>query len=80
MVDAAWEKATQAKRKIEPAYHEKLDAVVERYSARLAANLNQKYEIETRMPSVMIAGAGNFSVTKKEKQNQAREKIILIQL
>lgn len=45
-----------------------------RYSEKLAYAINRYNSIEAMCPSIMIAGAGNFPVRKKEKQNKAREK------
>ena len=36
--------------------------------------MNKHYDIEARVPSVLIAGASNFPVRKKEKQNAARDR------
>ncbi len=74
MVDHAWEVAETQKTKIDPMYHEKIDSLAERYSKKLAENLNNYYRIETMCPSVMIAGPARFPVKKKEKQNAARDK------
>lgn len=48
--------------------------IAERYSKAYADWKNKGYSIEMMCPSVMICGAGNFPVRKKEKQNQARDK------
>ena len=45
----------------------------DRYSRKLAEAINKQNSIEAMCPSVMICGAGNFPVRKKEKQNQARD-------
>ena len=47
-------------------------AVAERYSRKYAEWINKGNSIEMQCPSVMICGAGNFPVRKKEKQNRAR--------
>lgn len=60
-----------------PATPEQMELVeyyVDKYSAKLAAAINRQNSIEASCPSVMISGAGNFPVRKKEKQNAAREK------
>lgn len=36
--------------------------------------MNSGYAIESRIPSIMIAGGSNFPVRQKEKQNNARDK------
>ena len=38
---------------------------------KLAANMNKGYEIDARVPSILIAGGSNFPIRKKEKQNAA---------
>mgnify|MGYP002508686165 CR=1 FL=1 len=47
---------------------------VGRYSKRMAEYMNRDIHIGCMCPSVMISGAGNFPVRKKEKQNQAWDK------
>ncbi len=49
-------------------------AIAERYSKKLAEHINKGFRIEMMCPSVLISGAGNFPVRKKEKQNAARDK------
>lgn len=49
-------------------------ALAERYSKRMAENMNKASNIGCMCPSVMICGAGNFPVHKKEKQNAASDK------
>lgn len=56
---------------------EKLQAIeyyCNRYSAKVAKAINRENSIRSMMPSIMISGAGNFNVRKKEKQNKAQEK------
>lgn len=48
--------------------------LAERYSRRMAENMNRASSIGCMCPSVMISGAGNFPVRKKEKQNAASDK------
>jgi hypothetical protein len=45
------------------------------YNKKYAEWLNKYYRVECMCPSVMISGAGNFPVRKKEKQNSARDRI-----
>ena len=66
--------AEEQKAKVDPMYHDKIDSLVESYCRKLAANTNKGFEIDSRYPSVMISGAGNFNTRKKEKQNAARQK------
>ena len=55
-------------------YHDKIDALVDRYARKLAENLNERNVIDARVPSILISGGGNFPVTKKHKQNAARDR------
>ncbi|RYD01505.1 hypothetical protein N752_29840 [Desulforamulus aquiferis] len=73
-IDKAIAIAEAQKAKVDPMYHEKIDRLLELYARRLADNTNKGYAIETRCPSVMIAGPANFPVRKKEKQNAARDR------
>ena len=54
-------------------YHEKNDSLLDTYARKLAANMNKGYEIDARVPSILIAGGSNFPTRKKEKQNAARD-------
>ncbi len=74
MVDEATEIAERQKARVDPMYHAKIDDLLDQYARRLAANINRDNEIGTRCPSVMIAGASNFPVRKKEKQVAAWDK------
>lgn len=53
---------------------EKGEAMADRYARRLAEWYNKQFRIEMMCPSVMISGAGNFPVRKKEKQNAAQDR------
>ena len=57
-----------------PREAERVEALAKRYSKRMAEYMNRESNIGCRCPSVMISGAGNFPVKKKEKQVQAWEK------
>ena len=57
-----------------PMYHDKIDALVDRYARKLAENLNERNVIDARVPSILISGGGNFPVAKKHKQNAARDR------
>lgn len=72
-VDQAVKIAEQQKERADPIYHEKIDRLVDTYARKLADNMNKGYEIDTRVPSVMVAGPANFPTRKKEKQNAARD-------
>ena len=74
MVDRAVEIAERQKARVSEEYHEKIDGMLDRYARKLADNLNHAYEIDARVPSVMIAGPANFPVRAKEKQNAARDR------
>lgn len=74
MVDKAVALADAQKAKTDPMYHEKIDSLLDLYARKLAENLNQYYSIQTRCPSVMVAGGSNFPVAKKEKQNAAADR------
>ncbi len=73
-VDQAVKIAEQQKERADPIYHEKIDRLVDTYARKLADNMNKGYEISARVPSVMIAGASNFPIRKKEKQNAASDR------
>ena len=74
MVDAACELGEQQKQRIDPMHHDKVDYLVDLYARKLANNLNERYNIDARVPSVMIAGPSNFPTRKKEQQNAARDR------
>lgn len=57
-----------------PNQAERVYSMAARYSKRMAEYMNREIHIGCMCPSVMISGAGNFPVKKKEKQNQAWEK------
>jgi len=72
-VDKAFALAQEQKRRVDPMYHEKIDSLLDTYARKLAANMNHGYEIDARVPSILIAGGSNFPVRQKEKQNAARD-------
>lgn len=71
--DEIAEKA-KARETVTDEHRAEIDRLVIRYKEKMAAWINHKNAIECRCPSVMISGASNFPVAKKEKQNKAREK------
>ena len=73
-VDDAVKLAEKQKQLVDPMYHDKIDRLLDTYARRLAENWNERYRIDARVPSVLVAGGSNFPVRKKEKQNAAREK------
>ena len=74
LVDQAAEIAENQKKRVDPSFHGKIDALLDTYSRKLAANMNNGFAIDARVPSVLIAGGSNFPTRKKEKQNAARDK------
>ena len=50
---------------------ERAEYLFDRYAKTLAEATNKENEIGTRCPSVMICGAGNFPVRKKENDPQS---------
>lgn len=72
-VDKAYDmadKVAQAK----PDEAERAYRLAERYARKMAENMNDSSRIGMMCPSVMISGAGNFPVRKKEKQNAAADR------
>ena len=61
---------------IKPHLAERAMGMADRYSRKLAQYYNAYYRNEASCPSVMISGAGNFPVRKKEKQNNRRETLM----
>jgi len=73
-VDAAAEIAAKQKEKVDPAYHDKIDGLLDKFARELAEVINQRNAIDARVPSVMVAGGSNFPVAAKHKQNAARDR------
>lgn len=74
-VDKAAALVQAQKAKISPYYHDKLDALLDRYARRLADYYNAYYRNESACPSILVCGGGNFPVRKKQKQNARRESL-----
>lgn len=74
MVDRAYALGEAQKERVDPIYHDQIDGLLDRYARKLAENLNKRYSIDARVPSILISGRGNFPVGQKEKQNAARDK------
>lgn len=55
---------------------ELVDYYCTKYKMKLASAINRENSIRARVPSVMICGAGNFPVRKKEKQNAAMQRFL----
>lgn len=64
------EKAAEAR----PEQEQKIYNLAERFARKYAEHINTGFQIELMCPSIMISGAGNFPVRKKEKQNARRDK------
>lgn len=71
-VDSAAELVEEQKKRVSPFYHDKLDALLDRYARRLADWTNAHNRNGASCPSVLVAGFSNFPTRKKERQN-ARE-------
>jgi hypothetical protein len=74
LVDDAVTLAAEKKAHVDPLFHEKIDTLLDAYSRKLAGWYNKGFAIESRCPSWLVAGGGNFPVRRKEKQNAARER------
>ena len=57
-----------------PEEADRVYGIADRYSKKMAANLNDRSRIGCMCPSVMICGPANFPVRKKEKQNAASDR------
>lgn len=66
-VNEAVEIAERQKKRVDPMYHDKIDALVDTYACKLAENMNKSYDIDGRVPSILIAGGSNFPTAKKRK-------------
>lgn len=75
-VDKAAALVERQKQKVSPFYHDKLDALLDRYARRLAAYYNDYHRNEATCPSILISGGSNFPVRKKEKQNSRRDTLM----
>lgn len=73
-VDEAVKLAEAQKERVDSMYYEKIDGLLDRYARKLAEYINKGNEIDSRVPSVLIAGPANFPVKAKEKQNAARDR------
>lgn len=72
LVDNAAALVERQKQAVSPYYHDKLDALLDRYARQMADWTNAYNRNGASCPSVMISGGSNFPVKKKLKQN-ARE-------
>lgn len=67
-VDNAAALVEARKSKVSPYYHDKLDALLDRYARRLAQWTNDYNRNQASYPSQFISGAGNYNMKKHEKQ------------
>lgn len=74
-VDEAAEIA-EARKKRYPDEADRIDLLLDRYARKLAEWYNKESAVESMCPSVLISGAGNFPVRKKEKQNERRDALM----
>lgn len=72
-VDKAYDLADRVAKK-KPEEAERAYRLAERYSKKMAEYYNKESSIGMMCPSVMISGAGNFPVKKKERQVAAWQK------
>lgn len=72
----AREAAEARKKRIPEEYWAELDALVERYCAKLASWTNKENACRASCPSIMIAGGSNFPTGKKEKQNARHDTLM----
>ena len=75
-VDEAAALVERKKKSVSQFYHDKLDALLDSYSRRLASYYNDYYRNEAACPSILISGGSNFPVRKKEKQNSRRDTLM----
>lgn len=73
MVDKAYELADRAA-EAKPEEAERVYRLAERYSKKMAEYYNKDSSIGMMCPSILISGAGNFPVKKKERQVAAWER------
>lgn len=74
-VDEAAALVETQKARVSPFYHDKLDALLDRYARRLAEWTNAYNRNQASYPSQFISGAGGFNMNKHNKQ-QAREETL----
>lgn len=72
--DEAYDLAEEVRKKRGDAFGDRAWSLAVRYAKNLGKYYNEDSRIGCMCPSVMISGAGNFPVKKKEKQNAAADK------
>ena len=70
MCDKARELADKAIKRA-PNREDEIEGIYDRYCDKAADYINEGIRIDSMCPSVLISGAGNFPVKKKQKQNGA---------
>lgn len=65
--------AEEAKRRVKEEQHDYIDYLADKFAKKYAEWINKANRIDSYYPSVMICGASNFNVRKKEKQNNMRD-------
>lgn len=68
MVDHAYALGEKQKSQVDPMYHDKIDALLDRYARKLADNLNSRNAIDARVPSILISGAAIFPCGKRKNR------------
>ena len=74
-IDECYEIACKAAEK-RPKEEERIQRLFDRFVSKLADNINAENRNRASCPSVLIAGASNFPVHKKEKQNARSNKLM----
>ena len=74
-VDNAAALVASRKATISPFYHDKLDALLDRYARRLAQWTNDYNRNGASCPSVMVCGPSNFPTRKKNRQNDREDRL-----
>ncbi len=72
-VDEAYNMADQVA-KVRPDEARRAYQLTERYSRKMAENMNKSFSISCMCPSWNITGRGNFPVKKKKKQDEAYDR------
>jgi len=74
-VDEAWELVESKAKDLTPDNLNSIKWLADRYARKLAQWYNDYNRNDASCPSIMISGAGNFPVRKKEKQNSRRNSL-----
>ncbi|UDK94878.1 hypothetical protein EYB33_00570 (plasmid) [Lysinibacillus sphaericus] len=67
-IDAATKIAERQKLQVDASFHDKIDGLLDTYARKLAENLNKSFEINARVPSMMITGEETFQPRKKKNR------------